>query len=94
LNDKAKAKAVALAYNRESEPAPRVVAKGEREIAMRIIAKAQEFGIPHFSNHLLVESLFNIPLESYIPPELYGAVVEVFIWLLKCEHNAQLSRTN
>lgn len=92
MTNKKADKAVALAYNAESDSAPRVVAKGEYELATRIIAKAQEYGIPSFSNRLLVESLLNIPLDSQIPPELYGAVVEVFVWLLKCEHNAQLSK--
>lgn len=92
MNNKTHTKAVALAYHKDIDPAPRVVAKGEYELATRIIAKAQTFGIPHFSNRLLVESLLHIPLDSYIPPELYSAVVEVFVWLLKCEQNAQLSK--
>lgn len=85
-------KAVALAYDVLNDNAPRVVAKGRNEIALRIIAKAQEFGVPMFANPLLVQSLLDVPLDSSIPPELYNAVVEVFVWLLKCEQSAQLSK--
>ena len=85
-------KAVALAYNSESDNAPRVVAKGQNDLALKIIAKAKEFDVPLFCNPMLVQSLLQIPLDSHIPPEMYNAVVEVFIWLLQCEKNAQLSK--
>lgn len=85
-------KAVALAYNAQNDNAPRVVAKGRDELALRIIAKAQEFDVPLFCNALLVDSLLSLPLDSQIPPDMYNAVVEVFVWLLKCEKNAQLSK--
>ncbi|RDU60313.1 EscU/YscU/HrcU family type III secretion system export apparatus switch protein [Helicobacter marmotae] len=85
-------KAVALSYNIKDDSAPRVVAKGRNELAARIIAKAKEFDVPLFANALLVDSLLEVPLESHIPPEMYNAVVEVFVWLLKCEREAQLSK--
>lgn len=85
-------KAVALAYNAQNDNAPRVVAKGKNELALKIIAKAQEFDVPLFTNALLVESLLQIPLDSHIPPQMYNAVVEVFVWLLQCEKAAQLSK--
>lgn len=85
-------KAVALAYNSQVDIAPKVVAKGRGEIANKIIQKAKEFEVPMFCNALLVQSLLDIPLDSTIPPELYNAVVEVFVWLVKCERAAQLSK--
>lgn len=85
-------KAVALAYNAQIDNAPKVVAKGQHELADRIIAKAYEFDVPMLCNPMLVDSLLNIPLDNQIPQELYNAVVEVFVWLLKCEKNAQLSK--
>lgn len=85
-------KAVALGYNIKNDDAPRVVAKGKNEIAMRIIAKAKDFDVPLFTNALLVDSLLDLPLNSNIPPEMYNAVVEVFVWLLRCEKEAQISK--
>ena len=75
-------KAVALSYEAGKDSAPRVVAKGQNELAMRIIAKAKAFDVPLFAN----------ALDSHIPSEMYNAVVEVFVWLLKCEREAQLSK--
>lgn len=85
-------KAVALAYNAEVDSAPKVVAKGQNELALRIIAKAKEFDVPLFSNPMLAQSLLQVPIDSHIPPEMYNAVVEVFVWLVKCEQSAQLSK--
>lgn len=85
-------KAVALKYNATQDAAPKVVAKGRNELALRIIAKAKAFDVPLFTNALLVDSLLNVPLDKHIPTEMYNAVVEVFIWLLECEKQAQLSK--
>ena len=85
-------KAVALKYELEGKSAPKVLAKGEGEIAKTIIRKAKEFSIPLFQNEALAESLLGVELESEIPPRLYGAVVEVFVWLHKSEQKSQLSR--
>lgn len=82
-------KAVALAYERN---APHVVASGKGEIAKRIINQAHQWNIPLFQNQALVESLVHLKINEEIPPSLYQAVVEVFIWLNECEKNAQLSQ--
>lgn len=83
-------KAVALAYNPDL-PAPKILAKGSGEIAKKILQKAQEFDVPLFQNAELANALFNTPEGAYVPPELYLAVVEVFVWLAKNEKNAQIS---
>lgn len=85
-------KAAALAYNATIHNAPKVVASGRGEVAMRIIAKAKEFEVPLFCNEALVDSLLDMPLDSEIAPELYLAVSRVFAWILRCEQNAQLSQ--
>ncbi|WP_456471033.1 EscU/YscU/HrcU family type III secretion system export apparatus switch protein [Caminibacter sp.] len=84
-------KAVALKYKAYEDNAPKIVAKGKGEIAKKIIEKAKEFDLPIFQNELLVENLIKIQTEE-IPPELYKAVAEVFVWLHKVEQNAELSR--
>ncbi|MEO1923659.1 MAG: EscU/YscU/HrcU family type III secretion system export apparatus switch protein [Nautiliaceae bacterium] len=84
-------KAVALKYKAYEDNAPKIVAKGEGEIAKKIIEKAKEFDLPIFQNELLVENLIKVKTEE-IPPELYKAVAEVFVWLHKVEQNAELSR--
>jgi flagellar biosynthesis protein len=36
--------------------------------------------------------LLNVEVGEEIPPKMYKAVVEVFVWLYKLEEKAQLSR--
>jgi len=80
-------KAAALKYEKESDRVPIVVAKGKGLIAERIMQKASDFGIPLFKNELLADSLLNVNIDEEIPPQLYKAVVEVFVWLAKAEHS-------
>ena len=68
-------KSAALTYS--GEGAPRLVAKGERELADRIKATAEEFGVPVVEEAGLVQMLCQIPLGDEIPPALYVAVAEV-----------------
>ena len=83
-------KAVALAYEQNKQRAPKVIAKGEGFLA-EIIQKAKEYDIPLFQSKVLVDSLINLELDEEIPPTLYKAVVEVFIWLYETEKKAQIS---
>jgi len=86
-------KAVAMKYKAYEDNAPKVVAKGSGEIAKKIIQKAKEFDIAIFQNPELTDLLMNVELDTQIPPELYQAVVEVFIWLHKTEQKAQMSNS-
>jgi len=81
-------KAAALKYDKESQNAPKVLAKGKGELAQKIMLKAKEFNIPLFANETLVNSLIDLELDQEIPRELYQAVVEVFIWLMQNENKA------
>lgn len=85
-------KAVALAYKKNQDNAPRVIASGKGLLAQNIIAKAKDFNIPLFCNKNLVDSLLEIQINEEIPQILYDGVVEVFIWLNKLEEKAQMSR--
>jgi len=85
-------KAVALKYKIYEDLAPKVIAKGKGEIAKKIIEKAKKFDIPLFQNETLVDMLLNVEVNEEVPPKMYEAVVEVFIWLYKLEEKAQVSR--
>ncbi len=76
-------RAVALQY--EEPNAPVVVAKGEGELAERIIAAAQEHGVYIKENPLLAQALGAVELDEEIPLELYQAVAEIigFVMSLK-----------
>ena len=84
-------KAVALKYKAYEENAPKVIAKGKGEIAKKIIEKAKKFDVPLFQNEELADMLLNVEVGEEIPPKMYEAVVEVFVWLYKLEERAKLS---
>lgn len=73
--------AVALHYDRTG--APRVVAKGKGSIGAKIIEVARAHDIPVEENELLVGALSNVELGDEIPAELYKAVAEVLIFVLR-----------
>jgi len=74
-------KAVALKYEKEKDLAPQVVAKGQREIAKKIIEKAKDLNIPLYEDANLTEILSKLEVGSFIPPEIYKAVAEVLAWV-------------
>ncbi|MBR0692620.1 EscU/YscU/HrcU family type III secretion system export apparatus switch protein [Bradyrhizobium lablabi] len=73
--------AVALHYDHSG--APRVVAKGKGVIGARIIEIARENDIPIEENEVLAGALANVELGDEIPAELYKAVAEVLIFVLR-----------
>ena len=74
-------KSAALTYS--GEGAPRLVAKGEGELAERIRATAEEFGVPVVEEAGLVQMLCQVPLGDEIPPALYVAVAEVLAHIFR-----------
>ncbi len=81
-------KAAALKYQ---DDAPKVLAKGSGELAQKILDKAEKYDVSVFKNPALANSLLNVEVGNQIPPELFQAVAEVFVWLLKSEEKPQLS---
>ncbi len=79
----AKDKVVALRYHEDEDNAPKVVAKGEGEIARKIREIALANGIPTHRDNDLVEILSQIELDREIPPELYAAIAEILSWIYR-----------
>ncbi|MBU1176340.1 MAG: EscU/YscU/HrcU family type III secretion system export apparatus switch protein [Alphaproteobacteria bacterium] len=75
--------AVALAYEKGEDAAPRVVAKGRGLIAQRIVELAGEHGVVIDTNPELAEALSRVELDELIPVELYKAVAEVIGYVLR-----------
>ncbi|MHB8876598.1 MAG: type III secretion system export apparatus subunit SctU [Myxococcaceae bacterium] len=77
--------AVALRYDRGRDRAPRVVCKGEGEVAAAIRAVAREGGVAMMRNVPLAHALLRVDLDEEVPQELFDAVAEVlnFIWALE-----------
>lgn len=69
--------AVALQYDEASMNAPRLVAKGQSELARKIVAIAKKHQIPIVRNIPLARSLFTLELDDEVPEDLYEAVAEI-----------------
>lgn len=70
--------AVALKYERGTDKAPVVLAKGENRFAQRIKAIAAEHGVPMVENKPVARLLFAMgKVGETIPGELYQAVAEI-----------------
>ncbi len=77
--------AVALSYERGSQGAPKIVAKGADDVAARIRELAREHRVPIVANPPLARALFRVEIDTEIPAEHFKAVAEViaFIWRLR-----------
>jgi flagellar biosynthesis protein len=73
--------AVALHYDKTG--APRVVAKGKGAIGAKIVEIARANAIPIEENEVLAGALSNVEIGDEIPEELYKAVAEVLVFVLK-----------
>ena len=73
--------AVALHYDKTG--APRVTAKGKGVIGAKIIELAKAHDIPIEENEVLAGALSNVEIGDEIPEELYKAVAEVLIFVLR-----------
>lgn len=74
--------AIALDYEKNRTPLPVILAKGEGIVAQRMVAIAEEEGIPIMQNIPLAHSLFMDGIEdAYIPRNLIVPVAEVLRWV-------------
>ena len=74
-----KRQAIALAYGRH--PVPMVTAKGEEDMALRILAEARKEGVFISEDPQLVALLSRLRVDEQIPPELYTVVAVVLSWV-------------
>ena len=74
-------RAVALQYGPD-DAAPVVVASGMGYLAEKIVDVAQENGVPVYEDDSLATVLTQLNLGQEIPPELYQAIVEIYVYFL------------
>lgn len=75
--------AVALQYEMASMEAPKIVAKGQDYIALKIKEVAKENNIPIVENPTLARALFPLDLDSTIPFQHFKAVAEIISYVYK-----------
>src|ERR1700677_1111276 len=77
-------RAVALQYDiANRSTAPKILARGQGDIAQRILDVAREKGIPLYKDPELVEVLGQLDVGTQIQPDLYHAVAQVLIFIYK-----------
>ncbi len=80
--------AIAIRYKPNDMPAPIIVAKGKRLIAMTIKSVAETHRVPIIENPLLARELYgSVTVGGEVPPLFYKAVAEIlaFVYNLKKE---------
>jgi flagellar biosynthesis protein len=80
-------RATALRYE-DGQRAPRVTATGAGLVADRIVAAAQEAGIPIRHDPALAEALGRLELGADVPPEMWTAVAETLAWAYRRDAEA------
>ena len=76
--------AVALKYDIDKNSAPVVLAKGQDELALRIIDVGEENKVPIVENRPLARALYqDTEINGEIPQEHYGAVAEILVYIYK-----------
>ena len=76
--------AVALRYDMDRDRAPVLLAKGQDEMALRIVAAGEEHEITIVENKPLARGIYaTTELNQEIPPDYYGAVAEVLVYVYK-----------
>ncbi|WP_038323845.1 EscU/YscU/HrcU family type III secretion system export apparatus switch protein [Caproiciproducens sp. R1] len=81
--------AAALRYSQDSpHSAPVVVASGSGYAAQKIIDIAQENGVPVYHDDSLASLLSQLEAGTEVPPELYQAIVDIYLYFLNYSFDA------
>jgi flagellar biosynthesis protein FlhB len=80
--------AVALSYKPDKKmTAPKIIAKGADNIAMKIKEIAAEHGIPMVENRPLAQNLYKLDIGQEVPPNFYQAVAEILAYVYGLKKN-------
>ena len=75
--------AVALKYDDDKGPAPRITAKGRGVVAQQIIEVAKANGVEVRRDTDLAELLATLDVDSFIPVEAFAAVAEILAYVYR-----------
>lgn len=79
--------AASIKYDSAGDSAPKVTASGRGIVAEKIIAIAQDNGIPIKNDPDLIQVLSKLKVGSEIPVELYRAVAEILAFVYSLNEN-------
>ncbi len=79
--------AVALKYDMDAGGAPVVVAKGQDELALRIIQVAEDHDVYVVENKPLARALYaSVEINQEIPADYYGAIAEILVYIYRLKN--------
>ena len=79
--------AVALKYDPNRDNAPHLIAKGQDELALRIVKVGEEHDVVVIENKPLARGIYaSTPLGAEIPGEYYGVVAEILVQVYKLKN--------
>lgn len=79
--------ATAIKYDKDTQVAPELVAKGKGLVADNIIKKAEEAGVKTYEDELLSQQLYNLSIGDTIPEELYLVVAKVLAFVAELDQS-------
>ena len=80
--------AVALQYDGDTMPAPKVVAKGGDYVCEKIKEVARAYGVPIIRRPALARSVYSrVEIGQFIPDSLFVAMAEVLALIYRLRHN-------
>lgn len=84
---------VAIKYDPDLAPAPRVIAKGQDHFALKIRELAKEHDVPVIENKPVARALYaSVEVDHMIPPELFVAVAEILAFVFSKRKGRGLKR--
>ena len=85
--------AIAIKYTEGQMEAPKVVAKGADNVAIKIKEKAMEFKVPIIENKPLARLIYEtVDIDKDIPQDMYQAVAEVLAMVYKLDKKKKGTR--
>ncbi|MBI3211692.1 MAG: type III secretion system export apparatus subunit SctU [Simkania negevensis] len=82
--------AVAISYEAEKDPAPKILVMGKGVMADNIVKVGQEHHVPVMRNVPLAQELYNKgKIGHYVPEETYEAIAEVLKWISALEKSPE-----
>lgn len=86
VNSRKNGRAVALKYDQASG-APIIIASGMGYMAEKMVEVAEDNGVPIYEDNSLATMLSQLQLGQQVPPELYQAIVQIYVYFLKFDPN-------
>ena len=83
--------AIAIKYDPDKNQAPIVLAKGQDELALKIVAVGEEHQVTAIENKPLARAMYPVcKVGKEIPGDFYGAVAEILVYIYRKENRQDI----